>query len=38
MTSPPPAAPYAGLIAFYNENVDLTLDGRRLERPDTHFS
>ena len=28
----------AGLIAFYNEKVDLTLDGRRLERPDSHFS
>jgi uncharacterized protein (DUF427 family) len=28
----------AGLIAFYNEKVDLTLDGQRLERPDTHFS
>jgi uncharacterized protein (DUF427 family) len=30
--------PIAGLIAFYNEKVDLTLDGRRLERPTTHFS
>jgi uncharacterized protein (DUF427 family) len=28
----------AGLIAFYNEKVDTTLDGRRLERPTTHFS
>jgi uncharacterized protein (DUF427 family) len=28
----------AGLIAFYNEKVDLTLDGRQLERPATHFS
>ena len=30
--------PIAGLIAFYNEKVDLTLDGRQLERPATHFS
>jgi uncharacterized protein (DUF427 family) len=30
--------PIAGLIAFYNEKVDLTLDGERLERPRTHFS
>jgi uncharacterized protein (DUF427 family) len=31
-------SPIAGLIAFYNEKVDLTLDGQRLERPKTHFS
>ncbi len=31
-------APIAGLIAFYNEKVDLVLDGERLERPKTHFS
>jgi uncharacterized protein (DUF427 family) len=30
--------PIAGLIAFYNEKVDLTVDGQRLERPTTHFS
>ncbi|HLY83122.1 MAG TPA: DUF427 domain-containing protein [Acidimicrobiales bacterium] len=30
--------PIAGLIAFYNERVDLIVDGRRLERPRTHFS
>ena len=29
--------PIAGLIAFYNEQVDITLDGLRLERPKTHF-
>jgi uncharacterized protein (DUF427 family) len=29
--------PIAGLIAFYNEQVDITLDGQRLERPRTHF-
>ncbi len=30
--------PIAGLIAFYNEKVDITLDGQRLQRPSTHFS
>jgi uncharacterized protein (DUF427 family) len=30
--------PIAGLIAFYNEKVDIVLDGTRLERPKTHFS
>jgi uncharacterized protein (DUF427 family) len=30
--------PIAGLIAFYNEKVDIFLDGRLLERPKTHFS
>ena len=30
--------PIAGLIAFYNEMVDLTLDGVALERPATPFS
>jgi len=30
--------PIAGLIAFYNEKLDLTVDGERLERPATHFS
>ena len=29
--------PIAGLIAFYNERVDLFLDGFPLERPETHF-
>ena len=29
--------PIAGMIAFYNEKVDITLDGQRLERPHTHF-
>ena len=31
-------APIAGLIAFYNEKLDLFLDGVELERPNTHFS
>ena len=29
--------PIAGLIAFFNERVDIFLDGQRLERPVTHF-
>jgi uncharacterized protein (DUF427 family) len=30
--------PIAGLVAFYNEKVDLTVGGERLARPTTHFS
>jgi uncharacterized protein (DUF427 family) len=30
--------PIAGLVAFYNERVDLVVDGERLVRPTTHFS
>ena len=30
--------PVAGLIAFYNEMVDIFLDGEPLDRPRTHFS
>jgi uncharacterized protein (DUF427 family) len=29
--------PIAGLVAFYNEQVDIFLDGHPLERPLTHF-
>ena len=29
--------PVAGLVAFYNEKVDVILDSRILERPTTHF-
>jgi uncharacterized protein (DUF427 family) len=29
--------PIAGLIAFYNERVDILVDGQHLERPQTHF-
>jgi uncharacterized protein (DUF427 family) len=29
--------PIAGLIAFYNEKVDMSIDGQRLDRPVTHF-
>jgi len=25
-------------VAFYNEKVDITLDGHQLKRPVTHFS
>jgi uncharacterized protein (DUF427 family) len=32
-----PLLPIAGLIAFYNEQVDIVLDGQQLERPKTHF-
>ncbi|HEY3941230.1 MAG TPA: DUF427 domain-containing protein [Acidimicrobiales bacterium] len=30
--------PIAGLVAFYNEKVDVVLDGTLLDRPRTHFS
>ena len=30
--------PIAGLVAFYNEKVDIEIDGETLARPDTHFS
>jgi uncharacterized protein (DUF427 family) len=30
--------PIAGLVAFYNEKVDVIIDGKLLERPHTHFS
>jgi len=29
--------PIAGMISFYNEKVDIVLDGQPLERPVTHF-
>lgn len=28
----------AGLVCFYNEKVDIDVDGRRLERPNTRWS
>ena len=34
----PAVAPIAGMIAFYNEKVDITVDGVRIPRPTTHFS
>jgi uncharacterized protein (DUF427 family) len=33
----PQVLPIAGLIAFYNEKVDITVDGALLPRPSTHF-
>ncbi len=29
--------PVAGMVCFYNEQVDIFVDGHRLERPRTHF-
>lgn len=29
--------PVAGMLAFYNEKLDILIDGRPLERPQTHF-
>jgi uncharacterized protein (DUF427 family) len=34
----PPVSPIAGLVAFYNEKLDIAVDGVRLPRPKTHFS
>ncbi|GFG55523.1 hypothetical protein CQY20_30425 [Mycolicibacterium agri] len=34
----PAVAAIAGLIAFYNEKVDLVVDGVGVERPQTHFT
>jgi uncharacterized protein (DUF427 family) len=34
----PESQKIAGLACFYNEKVDITLDGERQERPRTHFS
>ena len=34
----PALLPIAGLVAFYNEKVDVYLDDRLVERPVTHFS
>jgi len=31
-------SPIAGLVSFYNEIVDVVLDGEVLPRPNTHFS
>jgi uncharacterized protein (DUF427 family) len=29
--------PITGLVAFYNEKIDIEVDGVRLARPRTHF-
>lgn len=34
----PAVAPIAGMVAFYNEKVDIAVDGVELPRPVTHFS
>jgi uncharacterized protein (DUF427 family) len=34
----PESRPITGLACFYNEKVDLTVDGQRLDRPKTPFS
>jgi uncharacterized protein (DUF427 family) len=34
----PESVKIAGLVAFYNEKVDLVIDGERQQRPRTHFS
>jgi len=34
----PAVGPIANLIAFYNEKVDITVDGVQVGRPRTHFS
>ncbi len=34
----PAVAPIAGLVAFYNEKLDISVDGAALPRPHTHFS
>ncbi|MEV3967581.1 DUF427 domain-containing protein [Streptomyces sp. NPDC050698] len=34
----PAVAPIRGRVAFFNEVVDITVDGERLERPETPFS
>jgi uncharacterized protein (DUF427 family) len=31
-------APIAGMIAFYNEKLDIFVDGARLPRPHTQFA
>lgn len=33
-----PLAPIAGMIAFYNEKLDIYVDGTLLSRPKTHFT
>jgi hypothetical protein len=30
-------APIAGLVSFYNEKLDIIVDGTQLDRPVTHF-
>ena len=34
----PAVTPIANMVAFYNEKLDITVDGVRLDRPKTQFS
>lgn len=34
----PAVSPIANMVAFYNEKLDITIDGVQLARPSTHFS
>jgi len=34
----PAVAAIANMVAFYNEKLDITIDGEMLARPHTHFS
>ena len=34
----PSVAPITGMVAFYNEKLDITVDGVKLGRAQTHFS
>ena len=34
----PAVAPIANMVAFYNEKVDIAVDGAQLARPETNFS
>jgi uncharacterized protein (DUF427 family) len=34
----PAVAPIAGMVAFYNEKLDIVVDGVSLSRPKTQFS
>ena len=33
----PAVAPITNMVAFYNEKLDITVDGVKLARPQTHF-
>ena len=37
-TPMPEATPIAGLVCFYDEKLDVDVDGRRQTRPETHFA
>ncbi len=37
-TPTPEATPIAGLLCFYDEKIDVDVDGFRQRRPDTHFA